>query len=152
MVANLENVEIEKVRNDADIILSVTQDAYTCVREEMVSLRAMQDTEQDLIPRLHETVTRFQCLWNIETTFNAQNVQELAQAPAKMRVQLLRILQEALANVRRHSRATHVDIKLDKVNGYLNMEIHDNGRGFDLQDLLDSHLGISVMRESAARL
>ena len=152
MVTNLGNSEVEKVQTDANIILSVAQDAYTCVREELVSLRAMQDTEQDLIPRLNETVAHFQCLWNIETTFTADNLQELALAPARIRVQLLRILQEALANVRRHSRATHVDVTLERMNDYLNMEIHDNGRGFDLQDVHDSHLGIRVMHERAASL
>ena len=42
---------------------------------------------------------------------------------------LFRIAQEALTNVARHSAATQVEIHLNRQNGKVRLEIHDNGRG-----------------------
>src|ERR671912_782400 len=45
-------------------------------------------------------------------------------------VEVVRVLQEALANVRRHSGARHAVITLGMVNGEVLVEIEDDGRGF----------------------
>ena len=44
---------------------------------------------------------------------------------------LFRILQEALANIRRHANATHVSVHLAQRGDHLRMSVRDNGRGFD---------------------
>jgi len=66
---------------------------------------------------------------------------------------VFRILQEALTNVARHANATQVNVRLEKGNGGLLLEVHDNGRGFD-EKLLStaSSLGILGMRERALLL
>jgi signal transduction histidine kinase len=62
-----------------------------------------------------------------------------------------RITQEALTNVARHSFATQVRISLEAPNALFTLTVKDNGRGFKLQDLEDSHcLGLAGMRERAA--
>jgi signal transduction histidine kinase len=45
-------------------------------------------------------------------------------------VEVARIVQEALANVRRHSEARHAVVTLGMVNGEVLVEIEDDGRGF----------------------
>jgi signal transduction histidine kinase len=45
-------------------------------------------------------------------------------------VEVVRVVQEALANVRRHSGATHAVVTLGMVNGEVLVEIEDDGRGF----------------------
>jgi signal transduction histidine kinase len=44
---------------------------------------------------------------------------------------LFRILQEALANIRRHAGATHVRVQLAQRGGQLSLSVTDNGCGFD---------------------
>jgi len=62
-----------------------------------------------------------------------------------------RITQEALTNVARHSFATQVKISLEVQHDLLTLTVRDNGRGFNPQDLEDSHcLGLAGMRERAA--
>jgi PAS domain S-box-containing protein len=51
--------------------------------------------------------------------------------PRKQSVELLRILQEALANVRRHSAARNVEVGLRTDDGAIVLEVADDGRGFD---------------------
>lgn len=67
-------------------------------------------------------------------------------------VQLVRIVQEALANVRKHARASRVAVKVHRNNGAVRVSIEDDGCGFDPELLAgpsDRHFGLAIMRERA---
>lgn len=66
--------------------------------------------------------------------------------PEKTGVELLRVLQEALANTRQHSRARHVEAKLRLYRGEVVAEVVDDGRGFNPEAVWDG-VGLSGMRE-----
>jgi PAS domain S-box-containing protein len=66
-------------------------------------------------------------------------------------VELLRVLQEALANARRHSGAKSVEVKLRMEAQQILVEVIDDGRGFDPASVREG-LGISGMRERALAL
>jgi signal transduction histidine kinase len=63
---------------------------------------------------------------------------------------IFRIVQEALHNVRRHSRATKAGVQLVEHDGRLTVEIHDNGEGFDPQGVPDDRFGVAGIRTRAA--
>jgi len=64
-----------------------------------------------------------------------------------------RILQEALTNVTRHAKARHVDVELTATSTLLTLQVHDDGRGINNQEISGIHsLGILGMRERANRL
>jgi PAS domain S-box-containing protein len=67
------------------------------------------------------------------------------------RVQMLRVLQEALTNARRHSAARHIEVKLRTEGAEIIVEIGDDGRGFDIASSR-AGVGLSAMRERADRL
>jgi len=65
---------------------------------------------------------------------------------------IYRIMQEALNNVAKHSRADHVRISLRKIDGRLELRVKDNGVGFDLKEAFSVKndrrgFGLSGMRE-----
>lgn len=61
-----------------------------------------------------------------------------------------RILQEALTNISRHARAKRVDVTIGSEAGTLELEVRDDGVGFELDDLEDMRgWGIEGMRERA---
>jgi two-component system, NarL family, sensor histidine kinase UhpB len=60
-------------------------------------------------------------------------------------VEVARVVQEALANVRRHSDARHAVVTLGMVNGELHVEIEDDGRGFGPETSYG--MGLMGMRE-----
>ena len=66
--------------------------------------------------------------------------------PGKESVELLRILQEALANVRRHSGARNVEVGLRTDDESILIEVADDGRGFD-PGSARAGIGLSAMRE-----
>ncbi|HSK99873.1 MAG TPA: PAS domain-containing protein [Rubrobacteraceae bacterium] len=74
------------------------------------------------------------------------------ELPEVLRVELVRILQEALANVRRHSGARRVRVVVegDPRSGIL-AEVEDDGRGFDPSTVREG-VGLSAMRERAREI
>ena len=64
----------------------------------------------------------------------------------KKSVEVLRVLQEALANVRRHSAARNVEVRLRTDDEAILIELADDGGGFDLESA-EAGIGLSTMRE-----
>ncbi len=75
--------------------------------------------------------------------------------PNDIELNLYRIIQEALGNIEKHSRATHVSLQLGREAAHLRAAIRDNGRGFDphcppSKKCKPSGMGLVDMRERAA--
>jgi signal transduction histidine kinase len=68
--------------------------------------------------------------------------------------EILRIAQEALQNALRHAGASHVDVRLQAVDGHLRVAVADDGVGFDPDEpgLRSRHLGLTSMQERARAL
>jgi signal transduction histidine kinase len=71
--------------------------------------------------------------------------------PTANKLVLYRIAQEALANVRKHSRATRVRVEIKDTGDGVGIEVIDNGIGFDykLMTSAPGHLGMIAMQERA---
>jgi PAS domain S-box-containing protein len=78
---------------------------------------------------------------------------DFATDPSRqVRVILYRLVQEALTNVRKHARASHVAVRLAERDGGYDVVITDDGVGFDATSRVESpagHLGLTSMRERA---
>lgn len=60
---------------------------------------------------------------------------------------LFRIVQEALSNTLRHSKATRMEIKLQDRGDYVRLFIRDNGVGFEWDDKKQASYGLRTMQE-----
>src|SRR5207244_4071829 len=73
------------------------------------------------------------------------------QANGDKRTVLYRVAQEALTNVARHAQANQADVRIQKLDGAICMEIKDNGKGFQAESVLhvkkNKRLGLLGMRE-----
>lgn len=58
----------------------------------------------------------------------------LRDLPAPVAGALFMTIQEALANVSRHARATRVSIKIKSLDGRVQLQVSDNGRGFNADE------------------
>lgn len=67
----------------------------------------------------------------------------------KVRVELLRVVQEALNNVRKHAHARAVHLGIAARGNGIEVTIEDNGSGFDATRSLEGHFGLEIMRERA---
>ena len=86
----------------------------------------------------------------IETTIDIEE----DEVPSHLKTIIYRILQEALNNVAKHSRANFVHLRLRKNETRMELIIHDNGRGFNLDQAMALKtsrrgFGLASMRERA---
>ena len=73
--------------------------------------------------------------------------------PPQLEVLLFRIAQESLTNIRRHARAQHVRVELNKSeDGNISLLIQDDGCGFDLKNSTKDHFGLEGIRQRALYL
>ena len=129
-------------------IEALTRDLSSSLRDEILGLRVEDISEQGLIPVLREHVDRYQRQWGIDTQLRMSKLITWEVSPT-VEIQLLRIVQEALSNVRRHARANKVDISIrEKDVGWL-ICIDDDGIGFEPEEVSQEHIGLRSMKERA---
>lgn len=136
-------------------LAEVAQDAHADVREYILSLQTSASMEQGLLPALEEYLKRFSRSNGIQAeAIGSDELAHIKLGP-DVETQLMRIVQEALTNVRKHARAQHVRVSF-KVNiNQVEIAINDDGCGFDparisQQDGL--HFGLRIMQERVAEI
>ncbi|GAB3118860.1 sensor histidine kinase [Glaciibacter psychrotolerans] len=78
---------------------------------------------------LAETVGRLSARFMQETGIRVDVAVQPGDLDRELEVVMLRCIQEGLANVRKHSRASVASVSLTSANGELAVEVRDNGRG-----------------------
>jgi two-component system, NarL family, sensor histidine kinase UhpB len=81
-------------------------------------------------------------------TFDVRGLE--GRLPREVELIFYRIGQEALSNVARHAGATQVCVGLQRAGGQLTLEVLDDGRGFDLQQVRNrahtgGHVGLGLL-------
>jgi signal transduction histidine kinase len=105
------------------------------LRELMTQMRPLDVAPHDFVEFVAEQVDRFSRDTSISATFISEV--EDVRLPARTCSELARIVQEALVNVRKHSRARHVVIRLGLLNGSWKVTVDDDGRGFPFAGRLE---------------
>ena len=108
----------------------VTRDAYEEARQAIFGLRSMVSRSLGLIP----TLTEYLHDWSRRTAIAADlrvGSDEAIKLPPAVEVQLIGIILEALANVRKHAGARHVLVGVELRDATTRVVIQDDGRGFD---------------------
>ena len=123
--------------------------AQADVRENILSLRTTLAGDKGLYAALQEYVDEF----GVQTGIRAR-LSHPAGAPPPLaplaEAQLVRIVQEALTNVRKHADAHSVNVNLSLQVDRLRVQIVDDGAGFDPEKSAGNrHFGLQTMRERA---
>ena len=139
--------EAARDRSMAELDVGV-RECYADVRELLVHFRTRASAE-DIEEALRTTLSKF----GHQTGINAQLSMEGHGLPldADVQIQVLHMVQEALSNVRKHARATRVNVRVQRHPEW-RFEVQDNGIGFDAGRSLapDSlHVGLRILRERA---
>jgi len=91
--------------------------------------------------------------WGKQTNITVQsNLTRLTGLNFDGELALFRVLQEALANVARHSRATSVKVSLLPGEEMATLQVQDNGRGFNLAEIPINGYGLHSMPERLVEL
>jgi len=144
---------IDDARGELDAMESAARTTYRDVREAILGLRSSLP-RQGLVPALRHYLDEYGSMAGAEISLDLVGEGELEglELPPAVEIQLLRIVQEALANVRKHARAEHATVRLGLDDGALALEVADDGQGFDpgLEARTGwPRFGLQTMRERA---
>ena len=139
-------MDLARIRNGLD-------EAHTELRELLASFRAPLD-RRGLVPALEKLTHRFGQESGAHVLF--QNACRPIELSATDELQLMRIVQEALANIRKHAQAHTVRVLLTREPGGPHvLLVEDDGRGFTTPPPgthPGEHIGLTIMEERARRI
>ena len=134
----------------AQIRLGISS-SYDDVRELLVHFRTRIKTE-DLGLTIRLSLERFSAQTGIAARF--EETGSAVPLSPERHLQVLHILQEALSNVRKHSGARAVQVRMERGPVY-RFTVRDDGHGFDVEAAArkgEGHIGLDIMRERAQRI
>ena len=149
----LETGQEERAAVQLAQLAEASRAAYADVREGILGLRTSLGEHRGF----GETLQTYLEQWQEQSGVTVELLTEPGAAfdprlTPNGEVQLLRIIQEALANVRKHAGATRARVRLVREAGSLEATIEDDGSGFDPEALGRTALprfGLATMRERA---
>lgn len=126
------------------------RESYADVRELLVHFRT-RTSEEDIEPALRTTLSKFEHQTGLRARLEMEG-HGVALAP-DVQVQVLHIIQEALSNVRKHSGAHEVTVRVSPSPSW-RFEVHDDGIGFAAgsEKSGETHVGLRIMQERAGRI
>jgi len=144
---------VDAARSELEQIKGGLDEAYTELRELLAHFRAPMDA-RGLLPAIEDMVSRFREQTGIHTFL--QKEWDSTRLPANMELQVLRIVQEALANIRKHAQAHTVRVMLRcDAEGNYRLLVEDDGVGMRQPAFSGhpgEHIGLSIMQERARPL
>lgn len=149
---NFKVLEIEKETDSASTkkelqdIQEIIDEAYNDLRQNIFGLK--QELQKGFCNVLKEYTDKYEkdnkVKINLRLPESAEN-----HIPFKVKVQLIRIIQEALVNIRKHANAATADINIFIEEGKLHLEIEDDGCGFLVESAVKdkNKFGVSIMQQ-----
>jgi len=153
LILQLEAVDTHLLRNQNERAQKIITQAMSRARSTLADARHAiddlrnSDTELDVESIVRAEAERFTSATSIPCELDLEITSKI---PEPLAGHVMKIVAEGLTNVARHARAENVSLKLDAHNGMLEMEIKDDGCGFDSSGPGKSgHYGLVGMRERA---
>jgi signal transduction histidine kinase len=152
---NLEEC-VEAVREEPDVVEADLERAVNDlnkvirdIRSYIFHLRPAAFSGNRLDEALDDLAREVQVNSLIDVDIDTDDV-DTSAIPDEIAENLFHIAQEALANVAKHSRATHAAVALREEDGAFVMTVEDNGKGFETSTRLGvGHRGLGNMADRA---
>jgi signal transduction histidine kinase len=126
--------------------------AYSDVRESIVGLRTLPGRDRSLA----EVLAEFLQHWKDQSGIEAElTIDPALRLEVSVELQIVRIIQESLTNVRKHARATTARVNVDRDDDELVVSIQDDGAGFNPEATARGEFpkfGLTTMHERAASI
>jgi len=151
LVLQLEAVKAHLNTNRTDRASAIVEQSLVRARSTLADSRAAIDdlraTSTNLSDAIREKIERFKQATGIpcETKISVNE----NQLSAETTNHALNILSESLTNIVRHAQATQVKVVFMIQNQNLQLEVRDNGKGFDVNQKTSGHYGLIGMHERA---
>lgn len=143
----MQRGEFERASQSVDRLYTALSEAYQDARQAIDGLRVSPD-EDGLPGWLAQIASEFEALSGLPVHLEPMDLK--TRLSPEVQAQLIRIVQEALSNIRKHARAAQVWIACCEDEGDLLLEVRDDGIGFTPEDVASpAQHGLRGMRERA---
>jgi two-component system nitrate/nitrite sensor histidine kinase NarX len=142
------------IADELSAIAETADEAYRDVREAILGLRETVREDDGLEGSLREYLRKYSRQTGIVATLTCEGDTRRALTP-RSEVQLLRVVQEALTNTRKHSQAHRVSVRIDCLGAAPTLTIEDDGVGFDpstIASSMEGGFGMKSMRERVEQI
>lgn len=133
-------------RRSLEDLRRLTRGALAEMRGLLAELRPQVLIDSELGDLLYQLGNAFTGRTNIPVVVTIVGQGDL---PADVQVAFYRLCQEAFNNIAKHARASQVQLQLKYGAGTVELQIRDDGRGFDPDHTPSGHYGLSMMHERA---
>ena len=137
----------EDTRVAAHEVLTALDSALAEARQTVMAMRADPGIGSTLEEVIRAYVDDFSDRFGLRAEF--QSVSTLPRLSPRTEAEVLRIIQEALNNVRKHADATVVRVRAEVTDGAARLTVSDNGRGFEIDAVPKDRYGLRGMHERA---
>lgn len=147
--AYLSQGKTDEAGSQLNELARAARDAYGDLRESLVNLRTLPSADRTVTSVIEEYLDRWKAASGISTQLM---IEPDLRVPPGIELQLIRIVQEAMTNVRKHARATAAKIDIRRRDGQVIGSVTDDGVGFNPEARPRSdfpRFGLSTMRERA---
>jgi len=152
MGETLYKKDIRHAQNEVRNLNTAIDDAHTSLRELLSNFRSKMD-ERGLIYAVNDLLYTFKQETGINTYVHCDDSKEHSGLSPAQELQVYRIIQEALANIKKHSDACNVRVLINRLpKDGCNVLIEDDGQGIEESEVdaePGEHIGLSVMKERA---
>ncbi len=151
----LNSEDEELIWTELEGLETIIEEANNELRSLMKDFRAPFDGS-GLVRSIENLATKFEKETNIDVFFH--KYWDLEEMPSEIEIEVTRIVQEALANIRQHSQAKTVRILMYSTKkGDCKILVEDDGIGIDdshsnSENEAGEHIGLSVMKQRAERI
>jgi PAS domain S-box-containing protein len=147
--SDLRSIQVEDLENLVPMIRQTIEE----VRNTSMDLRPSTLDSLGILPTIDWFCREFQTTYPVISIQKQIDIEE-SEVPDFLKIIIYRILQEALNNAANHSGADLVTISLIKTDGEMMLALQDNGRGFNLEEVLSVDtakrgFGLTSMKERA---
>jgi len=152
---SLEAVKMMLAAGDAEKAENMLAEITTELSEEAENLRRLMSNlrpplldERGLVAAVRELGSKFAKDQGVKVSVDGQADQPM---PEEVEVLAYRVIQEALTNISKHAAASNVSVRIALSAGMLDVEVSDDGSGFDATKARDylrkGKVGLASMRE-----
>ncbi|UHA71841.1 HAMP domain-containing sensor histidine kinase [Paenibacillus sp. 481] len=136
--------DFDRAERQVELIEEMASVAQSEMRALLLHLRPVHLEGKGLVQGLSELIHELESKVPIEIQCEMDEHIELNKG---IENHLFRIVQEALSNTLRHSKAARMEIKLQNRDDYVRLLLRDNGIGFDWNDKKQASYGLRTMQE-----
>lgn len=145
----LADHKLDEVEINLRELKQIVNETYADIRGEIFNLRTDPISAVNFLETLRQYLDKYKRFYHLEVELIFETDEARFDFPSEVSIALIRTIQEALMNVRKHAQVNQAVIRLGEAGNVLYISVEDQGRGFEVGAIArqSTSYGVNIMRE-----